>query len=91
MRPALNAGDWLLCRRVGPSDAVRVGEVIVVEQPDRWGFLLVKRAVRREGDGWWVQGDNDAATDDSRTFGVVPDDFVRARVLARLRPRPRLL
>lgn len=90
MAPTLAADDWLLVRTT-TADAVRPGDVVVVEQPDRPGFLLVKRAVRRTPDGWWVEGDNAAASDDSRAFGAVPDTHVRARVVARYWPRPRLL
>ena len=90
MVPALGAGDWLLVRTTAADD-VRPGDVVVVEQPDRPGFLLVKRAVRRTPDGWWVEGDNAAASDDSRLFGAVPDSHLRAKVLLRYWPRPRLL
>ena len=62
--------------------------MVVVERPDRPGLLLVKRVVRREAGGWWVEGDNAAASDDSRLFGPVPDALVLARVLARYWPRP---
>jgi nickel-type superoxide dismutase maturation protease len=89
MAPTLRDGDWLVCRRVAPDHVVRPGDVVVVERPDRPGLLLVKRAVRREADGWWVEGDNAAASDDSRVFGAVPDALVVARVLARYWPRPR--
>ena len=88
MVPTLQDGDWLLARTVDGPD-VQPDDVVVVEQPDRPGFLLVKRAVRREGLGWWVEGDNAAASDDSRTFGVVPHRLVRARVVARYWPHPR--
>lgn len=90
MSPTLDADDWLLVRSAS-ADAISPGDVVVVEQPDRPGFLLVKRAVRRTPDGWWVEGDNAAASDDSRTFGPVPDVDVRAKVLLRYWPRPRLL
>jgi nickel-type superoxide dismutase maturation protease len=88
MTPALDADDWLLVR-TATADAIRPGDVVVVEQPDRPGFLLVKRAVRRTPDGWWVEGDNAAASDDSRLFGAVPDSHLRAKVLLRYWPRPR--
>jgi nickel-type superoxide dismutase maturation protease len=89
MEPTLHDGDWLVCRRVAPDHVVRPGDVVVVERPDRPGLLLVKRAVRRDADGWWVEGDNAGASDDSRVFGAVPDHLVLARVLARYWPRPR--
>ena len=89
MRPTLDDGDWLLCRRAPAARGVRQGDVVVLERPDRRGLLIVKRAVRRAPEGWWVEGDNAAASDDSRLFGPVPDRFVVARVAARYWPRPR--
>ena len=89
MRPTLEDGDWLLCRRVRGPVGVREGDVVVLERPDRPGLLIVKRVVRREAQAWWVEGDNPVASDDSRLFGPVPDRFVLARVTARYWPRPR--
>ncbi len=88
MEPTLRDGDWLVCRRVVRSSDVRAGDVVVLERPDRPGLLVVKRVVRREGHGWWVEGDNAVASDDSRLFGPVAEPFVLARVLARYWPRP---
>lgn len=88
MEPTLRGGDWLLARRVRDGAAVLAGEVVLLEHPGRRELLLVKRALRRTPRGWWVEGDNPDASDDSRTFGVVPDDCVRARVLVRYHPAP---
>jgi nickel-type superoxide dismutase maturation protease len=92
MAPALLHGDWLLCRALRERGAgVRVGDVVVVEHPLRPGFLLVKRAIRLTDDGWWIEGDNGAASDDSRLFGPVAEGRVLARAVARLIPHPRML
>lgn len=91
MSPTLEDGDWLLCRVLPSGEGVRPGDIVVVRRPDRPELLLVKRAVRREGDGWWVQGDNEAASDDSRLFGVVPASDVLGRAVARYLPAPRRL
>ena len=90
MSPTLADGDWLVCRRLRPASVPRLrpGRVVVVERPDRPGLLVVKRLVRRTPDGWWVEGDNPGASDDSRVFGAVPDTCVLARVLLRYAPRP---
>lgn len=88
MAPALRDGDWLVCRSVAAAD-VLPGQIIVAEQPNRLGFIVVKRAIRRTEGGWWVEGDNSAASDDSRTFGAIPDELVLAVVRARYWPRPR--
>jgi nickel-type superoxide dismutase maturation protease len=89
MSPTLADGDWVLCRRVRGVTGIREGDVVVLERPDRPSLLIVKRVVRRAGSGWWVEGDNAAASDDSRLFGPVPEAFVVARVLARYWPHPR--
>ena len=90
MAPTLAHGDWLLCRAIRGID-VRPGHIVVAEQPDRLGFLVVKRAIRRMDAGWWLEGDNPAASDDSRTFGPVSDADVQAVVMLRYWPNPKRL
>jgi nickel-type superoxide dismutase maturation protease len=88
MRPTLQPRDFLVVRRRGR--AARVGDVVVVRRPDRPELLVVKRVVEVDADGaLWVLGDNPAASDDSRVFGVVPPRCVMGRVVARYWPRPR--
>ena len=89
MEPTLSDGDWLLCRFLSSTDRVEAGDVVVARRPDRPDLLVVKRVVRRERDGWWLEGDNAEASDDSRLFGVVPDDCLVARVFVRYLPLPR--
>jgi phage repressor protein C with HTH and peptisase S24 domain len=66
MLPTLRPGDCLLVRDRGRA---RPGSVVVARFPARPDLLVVKRAVRPEGDLWWVEGDNPAVTDDSRRYG----------------------
>jgi phage repressor protein C with HTH and peptisase S24 domain len=82
MSPTLGDGDIVVVRFGAP---VRIGDVVLVTWAARPGQLSVKRAVRREGDGWWVLGDNPYGSTDSRTLG--PAD-VPAVVRWRLWPRP---
>lgn len=89
MEPTLSEGDWLLCRFLSSTDRIEEGDVVVARRPDRPELLVVKRVVRREHGGWWLEGDNAAASDDSRVFGPVPDDCLVARVLVRYLPLPR--
>jgi nickel-type superoxide dismutase maturation protease len=85
MAPALRPGEWYVVRW---GARVRSGEVVVARRPDRPDLLLVKRARRRVSGGWWLEGDNPAASDDSRLFGPVPHGLVLGRVVLRYRPLP---
>ncbi len=94
MEPTLRPGDWLLVIRqtirTHHPVSLRPGQLVVAQQPGRPDLLIVKRAVRREGDGWWLASDNpDAGAVDSRTFGPVPPALIVGRVLLRYhRARP---
>lgn len=81
MVPTLRSGDALLVRRGG---RVRPGAVVVARFRARPDLLVVKRAVRPEDGGWWVEGDNALVEDDSRKYGVAD---VIGRVLIRYYPR----
>jgi nickel-type superoxide dismutase maturation protease len=85
MSPTLRSGDALVVRRGG---RVSAGDVVVARFRARPDLLVVKRAVREQDNGWWVRGDNDFVTDDSRVYGVAD---VIGRVLWRYWPRPRRL
>ncbi|PZG09642.1 S26 family signal peptidase [Micromonospora craterilacus] len=83
MSPTLRHGDAVLVRRGGRP--VRPGDVVIAVFRSRPDLLVVKRAVRPVDGGWWLYGDNDLITDDSREYGVAD---VRGRVVARYWPRP---
>ena len=83
MAPTLRDGDAVLVLRGGRP--VRPGDVVVATFRARPGLLVVKRAVRREENGWWLHGDNEFVTDDSRAYGIAD---VHGRVLFRYWPRP---
>ncbi|MEE1927634.1 nickel-type superoxide dismutase maturation protease [Streptomyces sp. TRM 70351] len=86
MLPTLRPGDRLVLRYGVP---VRPGHVVVVRHPFQHDLLIVKRVVGRRAGGWWVRGDNPRVCNDSREFGVVPDELVVARAVLRLRPPAR--
>jgi phage repressor protein C with HTH and peptisase S24 domain len=82
MAPALRSGDALVVYRNG---RIRPGDVVVARFRSRPELLVVKRAVRAQDGGWWLRGDNEFVTDDSRAYGVAD---VIGRVLWRYWPRP---
>jgi hypothetical protein len=86
MEPTLRGGDLLLVRVEGTP---AIGSLVVVRLPGRPG-LSVKRLVRHEPDGWWVERDNPREGVDSWGVGAVaPGDMV-AQVVARLWPLRRI-
>lgn len=80
MVPTLRHGDALVVRRGG---TVRPGDVVVGFFPAGPDLLVVKRAVRPDGAGWELRGDNPLGTDDSRAYGP---GVVLGRVLWRYWP-----
>lgn len=84
MLPTLRPGDVLLVRG-GARPAP--GDLVVAELPGGRG-AGVKRAVRHEPEGWWLERDSRTTGTDSWLFGAVADDAVRGVVRLRLWPRP---
>ena len=82
MVPTLRSGDALVVRR---GAKVRTGDIVVARFRTRPDLLVVKRAVRPQDGGWWIQGDNPLITDDSRAYGVAD---VIGRVVIRYYPKP---
>jgi nickel-type superoxide dismutase maturation protease len=96
MVPTLMPGDWALAvarRRYRP------GDVAVIEHPGRPGFEIVKRIIGGPGehvgervlgeDEFWVEGDREDASSDSRHFGPVRRDQVAAKVVLVYWPKER--
>jgi nickel-type superoxide dismutase maturation protease len=96
MAPTLLPGDWALAvagRRAGK------GDVVVVEHPGRPGYEMVKRVTALpgdrvgertlEGDEYWIEGDREDASTDSRHFGPIRREHLKARVLLVYWPKER--
>jgi signal peptidase I len=75
MVPTLKNGDRLLVRWGAP---IRPGDVVLARFRDLPDRLVIKRAHHREGDGWYLQSDNEFAGGDSRSHGLA-DVTARAR------------
>lgn len=88
MAPRLLPGDWALV--VIPSSFHR-GDVVVVEHPGRPGYEMVKRIAGAPGDviwqrtlgmdEWWVEGDFAPRSTDSRHFGPLTSEELKAKVM----------
>ncbi len=82
MEPTLHHGDVLL---VHWGMAPEPGRLAVVRLPGS-GVLAVKRVLRREHDGWWVERDNPHEGVDSWSVGSVPDSDALGVTVGRLWP-----
>jgi nickel-type superoxide dismutase maturation protease len=85
MEPTLSDGDWVLARGDGRA---QVGDVVVLEHPQRRGMLIAKRVARVDPAGYWLLGDNPRESTDSRHFGAVP--LLIGKVIWRVRPWGRI-
>jgi nickel-type superoxide dismutase maturation protease len=96
MMPTLLPGDWALAVSARRVDR---GDVVVVEHPGRPGYEMVKRVTAvpgeragerlLEADEYWVEGDRRDASTDSRHFGPVRREHVKATVRLVYRPKER--
>lgn len=85
MVPTLLAGDHLIVRR----GRIRVGDLVALRDPRGGRGIVVKRVIKPAAHGWWVEGDNAAASTDSRLFGAVPRHLLLGRVVYRYAPASR--
>ena len=83
MLPVISHGDWLAVRGLRPSEP-REGQIVVVRHD---GGEIVKRVSRViDASTCWVEGDNPAASTDSRVFGAIKREAVAGVVRARYKP-----
>ena len=88
MAPTLLPGDWAL---VVTPERFHRDDVVVVEHPQRPGYEIVKRLVGVPGgvvagrelgeDEYWVEGDFAHRSTDSRDFGPVQGEQLKAKVV----------
>jgi nickel-type superoxide dismutase maturation protease len=83
MEPALRNGQYCWARLGG----LRPGRIAVFAEPGRPNFIVVKRLIRKNSAGWWVEGDNSEASTDSRAFGEVTASHILGTLIG-YRGRP---
>ena len=92
MAPTLEPGDWLLVEAVTfRVRRPRVGDVVLAADPRLPSRELIKRieAVDPAGASAVLVGDATGASTDSRTFGALPMNAIRWRVVGRYWPPAR--
>lgn len=85
MLPLLKPGDEVLIDPNAYRWAVpQPGDVVVARHPYQRDVRLIKRVTTVQADGsCQLEGDNPAASTDSRTFGQVPYQHILGRVVCR--------
>jgi nickel-type superoxide dismutase maturation protease len=96
MVPTLMPNDWALAVA---RHRYRRGDVVVVEHPGRPGYEMVKRVTGLPGeqvrerilgsDEFWVEGDREDASTDSRHFGPIRRERVKAKIVLVYWPKER--
>jgi nickel-type superoxide dismutase maturation protease len=85
MLPLLQPGDELLvnCRTYKRSHP-QVGDLVVLQHPDRANLQIIKRVVSVKKDGsCYVLGDNLVESTDSRAFGFVSPELILGKITSR--------
>jgi nickel-type superoxide dismutase maturation protease len=83
MQPALRPGSRVLVATWGKP---RVGDIVVLRDPEFRSTFTVKRVIAVDAGGYQVRGDNVNVSRDSRHFGTVPRSLIIGRVVFRYGP-----
>lgn len=102
MQPTIYHDDILIAEHISVTlSKLGRGDIVILRSPSDPNLFVCKRIIGLPGDkvkinffnheivprGYiWLEGDNKHNSTDSRTYGVVPQGLVRARVLCRIWP-----
>ncbi|NJL82172.1 MAG: nickel-type superoxide dismutase maturation protease [Chloroflexaceae bacterium] len=84
MLPLLRPGEEVLVQAIAKdSQGPQAGEIVIARHPDQPGLRLIKRVKAVDGGLYFLQGDNDRESTDSRSFGAVPWEQILGKVTSR--------
>ncbi len=83
MQPQLRAGDLIFLLK---TQKLKVGQIAIAKRPDRPNLLVIKRVKAITKKGYWLEGDNQSESDDSRIFGEVDKDLILGKYIFKYWP-----
>ena len=83
MVPRLKAGDLIFLQK---TQKLKVGQIAIAQRPDRPNLLVIKRVKAVTKNGYWLEGDNQSESDDSRIFGEVDKNLILGKFIFRYWP-----
>ncbi|TMS38807.1 hypothetical protein L596_005448 [Steinernema carpocapsae] len=87
MQPTFAWFNLVLIKRIDhPREELKVGDVAVFAFTTEEGQFIVKRIRQIRKEGYFVLGDNSENSLDSRSFGIIADNYVRSKVICSLIP-----
>ena len=78
MSPCLKEGDILIVKK---TKKVKIRDIIALTNPQDQR-TIVKRIIKIEDHKFFVQGDNESASTDSRDFGLIERDNIIGKIVA---------
>ncbi len=83
MNPTLYDGETVL---VDPSAAIEIGDIVIAKHPVEQTSKVAKRVKSiNERGHYFLIGDNLEDSEDSRHYGAVTREYIKGKVVARLR------
>src|SRR5512139_1501234 len=84
MNPTLKDGEVVLVDR--EAKIIEVGDIVVARHPIEQNSEVVKRVERiNERGHYYLVGDNPDDSTDSRHYGAVTHEYIKGKVVARLK------
>lgn len=88
MLPLLKEGDQVVVKR---DATLKTGEIVIAQHPFKQSVEMIKRIKEIDKNGrYFLIGDNQDESTDSRTFGAVSIECIKGKVISRLQRKKSL-